>query len=234
MDKPQEKNRQTLIKMIERLDHEIGRILQTLNDEKLIDNTLVILTSDNGGEQKIARNLPLSGAKQMLSEGGIRVPLILRWPVMLPAGQEFSMPISAMDLTATIAAAAGVKPAPTKLFDGVDLVPALNGKIELSYDRPLFFRRRNVSVRESRNAIRQSAVRKGDWKYLRTYRPVGSGKYQAALYNLKKDIGEKKNVAAAYPEVAKGMRDLLGQWEHEMSKTAEPFPGVLPMKKTQK
>ena len=111
MDKPQEKNRRTLIKMIERLDHEIGRVLQTLNDKKLADNTLVILTSDNGGEQKIARNLPLSGAKQMLSEGGIRVPLILRWPAKLPAGQEFSMPISAMDLTATIATAAGVKPA---------------------------------------------------------------------------------------------------------------------------
>ena len=234
MDKPQEKNRQTLIKMIERLDHEIGRILKALNDEKLVDNTLVILTSDNGGEQKIARNLPLSGAKQMLSEGGIRVPLILHWPAMLPAGQEFSMPISAMDLTATIATAAGVKPAPSKLFDGVDLVPALKGKLDLDYDRPLFFRRRNVSVREGLNAIRQSAVRKGDWKYLRTYRPVGSGKYQTALYNLKRDISEKKNVAAAYPEVVKGMSDLLGQWEHEMSKTAESFPEVLPRKKTRK
>ena len=231
MDKPQEKNRQTLVKMIERLDHEIGRILQALNDKKLADNTLMILTSDNGGEQKIARNLPLNGAKQMLFEGGIRVPLILRWPVVLPAGREFSMPISAMDLTATIATAAGVKSMPDKLFDGVDLLPYLNGKLELDYDRPLFFRRRNVSVREGLNAIRQSAVRKGDWKYLRTYGPVGSGKHQAALYNLKKDIGEKKDLAAVYPEVTKAMSDLLGQWEHEMSKTAEPFPEVLPRKK---
>ena len=223
MDQPQEKNRPTLIKMIERLDLEIGRVLQALDDLKVADNTLVILTSDNGGEQKVSRNLPLGGAKQMLEEGGIRVPLILRWPGVLPEGMEFSTPVTAYDLTATVAAAGGAKPAPEKPFDGVDLVPVLTGNGELSADRPLFFRRRKVVAWQGVNYIRQSAVRKGDWKYLRTYKPVGSDKYKAALYNLNDGIAEENDLAASYPEKLKAMSNLLEQWEAEMAETAEPF-----------
>jgi len=227
-DKPRDKklieNRPTLIKMIERLDLEIGRVLKALEEEKVADNTLVIVTSDNGGAQVIGRNLPLGGAKQMLLEGGIRVPLILRWPGVLPEGAEFSIPVSAMDLTATVAAAGGAEARPGKAFDGVDLVPALTGKSELAADRPLFFRRRNVVAWKGLNSIRQSAVRKGDWKYLRTYKPIGTDRYQTALYNLKDDIAEENNLATSHPEKAKAMGKLLDQWETEMSKTAAPFP----------
>jgi arylsulfatase A len=226
-DPPGAKNRQTLVKMIQRLDLEIGRVLKTLDDQRIAKNTLVIMTSDNGGAQRVARNLPLSGAKQLLLEGGIRVPLILRWPGVLPEGKEFSSPVTAMDLTATIAAAGGAKPRPDTPFDGVDLLPALTGKAQLATERPIFFRRRMVSVRQNRNFIRQSAVRKGEWKYLRTYRFLGGGKfsdkYAAALYNLKEDIAEEKNLAASNPKKMKSLSDLLEQWESEMSKTAAPF-----------
>ncbi|MDP6359048.1 MAG: sulfatase-like hydrolase/transferase [Planctomycetota bacterium] len=232
LDPPGKKERKTLIKMIERLDLEIGRVLKALDDQKLAESTLVIMTSDNGGAQNIARNLPLSGAKQMLQEGGIRVPLILRWPGVLPAGKEFSAPVTAMDLTATVAAAGGTKPLPDTPFDGVDLLPALTGKAELKADRPLFFRRRTVSVRRNQNFIRQSAVRQGDWKYLRTYKRP-SDKYVAALYNLKHDIGEEKNLSATSPEKMKTLSDLLEQWEAEMSKTALPFTSSRPAKKGQ-
>ena len=75
--------------MIERLDLEIGRVLQTLDDQKIAQNTLVIMTSDNGGAQEVARNLPLSGAKQMLLEGGIRAPLIFAGPACCPMGRSF-------------------------------------------------------------------------------------------------------------------------------------------------
>ena len=224
LDPPGKKERKTLIKMIERLDLEIGRVLTALDDQKLAEKTLVILTSDNGGAQGIARNLPLSGAKQMLQEGGIRVPLILRWPGVLPKGKVFSVPITAIDLTATVAAAGNAKPRSDTPFDGVDLLPALTGKAELEMDRLLFFRRRKVTVWKNQNLIRQSAVRQGEWKYLRTYNMRDNTKFTAALYNLKQDIAEEKNIAASNPEKTKALSDLLEQWESEMSKTAAPFP----------
>lgn len=164
----------------------------------------------------------------MLLEGGVRVPLILRWPGVLPAGKEFSAPVNAMDLTATIAAVGNAKPRLETPFDGVDLLPSLTGKAELKADRPLFFRRRTVNVRQNRNVIRQSTVRKGDWKYLRTYKPIGSDKYQSALYHLCKDIAEEKNLATANPQKMKALSILLDQWELAMSKTAVPFLKVVP------
>lgn len=105
-------NRVILTKMLERFDPEIGRILKAFDDQQLADNTVAILTSDNGGAQKMAQNLPLSGVKQMLMEGGIRVPLTLRRPDVLPKSTTFSTPITAMDLTATIAAAEHTGPDP--------------------------------------------------------------------------------------------------------------------------
>ena len=110
------------------------------------------------------------------------MPLILRWPAVLPAGDEFTSPVTAMDLTATVAAAGGAEPRPDTPFDGVDLLPALTGKAELNADRPLVFRRRTVSVRQNQNVIRQSAVRQGKWKYLRTYNKRDNSKFTAAPY----------------------------------------------------
>jgi arylsulfatase A-like enzyme len=223
LDKKKVDNRPILIKMIERLDTEVGRVMKALQEQGVADNTLVIVTSDNGGALNIGRNLPLSKSKQWLEEGGIRVPYILHWPGVLPAGKTCSTPVSAYDLTATIAAAGGAKAHADKPFDGVDLVPALTGKSELDAERPLFFRRRNVVARKGENAIRQSAVRKGDWKILRTYKPVGSDKYQTALYNLKNDLGETTNLASTHPEKTKALSDLLDKWEADCARTAIPF-----------
>jgi len=234
-DKPRNKKkpetRATLIKMIERLDLEIGRVLKALDDQKLTKKTLVIVTSDNGGAQGIARNLPLSGAKQMLQEGGIREPMILRWPGVIPEGKEFSTPVTAMDLTATIAAAGGVKPRLDTPFDGVDVLPALTGQAELKADRPLFFRRRTVKVRQNQNDIRQSAVRQGDWKYLRTYSKRDNSKFAAALFNLTDDIAEENDLAASHSEKMAALSNLLDQWAAEMSKTAIPFAAASREKK---
>lgn len=232
MDAPQEKNRPTLIKMIERLDLEVGRVLQALEDQNVSDNTLVILTSDNGGEQKVARNLPLGGAKQMLEEGGIRVPYILRWPGVLPEGKVYRTPVTAYDLTATIAAAGSAEARPDKPFDGVDLVPAFTGSKKLAADRPIFFRRRNITVHRGENAIRQSAVRQGDWKYLRTYKPVGSNRYRESLYNLRDDIGEENNLITSHPERLNALSTLLDRWEEEVDSTGLAFEDVpLPSKR---
>ena len=235
-DPPGAKKRQTLIKMIERLDLEIGRVLEALDDQKIAGNTLVIVTSDNGGAQEVARNLPLRGAKQELLEGGIRVPLILRWPGVLPEGPGvLHRQMTAMDLTATVAAAGGARPRPDTPFDGVDLLPALTGREQLEAERAIFFRRRMVKARQRQDFIRQSAVRQGDWKYLRTYKFLGGGKfsdkYTASLYNLKEDIAEEKNLSASAPDKLKALGDLLDEWELEMSKTAALFIPAPPKKK---
>lgn len=216
-------NRPILVKMIERLDTEIGRVLAALDEEDLADNTLVILTSDNGGTKSMGRNLPLRGAKQQLLEGGIRVPLILRWPQVLPAGKTFHQPVTAMDLTATIAASGGAQARPGKAFDGVDLLSVLNGEAELPAARPLFFRRRHIVAWKGINAIQQSAVRQGDWKLLRSYRPIGSDRFHSALYHLKDDVGETRNLYARHPGKAKHLETLLEAWEAETAKTAIPF-----------
>jgi len=205
-------------KMIERLDLEIGRVLNALDELGLSEDTLVILTSDNGGHKggNVGRNLPLRGAKQGLEEGGIRVPLIFRWPGVLAKGTEFSEPIHAMDLTATIAAVGGASHRVDQPFDGMNVLPALKGEGELPSSRPFFFRR----FRGRTGHYQQSAVRQGDWKYLRSYR--GSEKYTEALYNLRSDIGETKDLTRSEPEKLKALRRLLEKWELEMSKTAAP------------
>ena len=226
MDPPGSKERKTLIKMVERLDLEIGRVLDALDKESIADETLVILTSDNGGAQGVSRNFPLSGGKQMLLEGGVRVPLILRWPTVLPAGEESAVPISAMDLTATIAAAGGVSPPENKSFDGVDMVPVLLGDTQISQSRPLFFRRRDITFRQNLNRIRQSAVRQGEWKYLRTYKKNDNEKYTATLFDLDNDIAEQNDISQANLERFQEMSELYENWEAEVAKTAVPFPAV--------
>lgn len=220
-DKKKAENRPTYIKMVERLDREIGRVLQALQEQGLAEKTLVILTSDNGAEPVIGRNLPLRGAKQELLEGGIRVPLILRWPGVLAAGKVFSRPVIAMDLTATMAAAGGAQLPPNAPFDGVDLMPALTGNAQLSPGRSDYWRRRMVNVSKNEYFIRQSAVRKGDWKYLRTYERLDTGKfsekYDEALYNLKNDIGEERNLARLEAAKLKEFRSLFSTWEEEIN-----------------
>lgn len=217
-NKPDE-GRKRLVKMIERLDLEIGRVMDTLDERGLAENTLVILTSDNGGAQGggIGRNLPLRGAKQMLEEGGIRVPFILRWPAVLAKGTEFTEPINAMDLTATIAAVGGASARPDQPFDGINLLPALTGSGRPPSDRPFFFRR----FTNRSQTYRQSAVRLGDWKFLRAY---AGTKQVDALYNLKDDIAETTNLAETNPEKLKALIELHDQWAAEMAKTAAPLP----------
>jgi len=100
---------------------------------------------------------------------------------VVPNGKEFTTSLSAMDLTATIAAVAGAKPRADAAFDGNNILPAVSGTSKLDANRPLFFRRRQIRVRQNQNVIRQSAFRQGDWKYLRTYNIRDNDKFSAAL-----------------------------------------------------
>ncbi len=185
--------------MITRLDRDVGRILDLLDELKLSENTLVIFTSDNGpitaGGQDpefFDSNGPLRDLKFTLYEGGIRVPMIARWPGRIAKGSESALVSDFADMFPTFAELAAAK-APSGL-DGVSLVPTLTGQTAQQKRRDHFYW----------EAAPQQAARRGDWKVYRRApdRPI-------ELYNLASDLGETTNVASAQPEIAKAMERLL-------------------------
>jgi arylsulfatase A-like enzyme len=199
-DDPTPATRKDYVRMLESADEGIGRILTALDRHGLSRNTLVVFTSDNGGEW-LSRNAPLSHRKSTLWEGGIRVPLLLRWPARLPAGKTSEQAAITMDLTATILAAAGAGAPPGHRPEGIDLLPILRGDSALA-DRQLFWR----IARPNRQ---QRAVRSGQWKLL-----VDGGQF--LLFDLRADPGEKHDLTAQRPELVVKLKTLLEAWEKDV------------------
>ncbi len=201
-DKPIDKGnwtkgtRDTYVKMVERMDQKVGEILDRLDKYNLASNTVVIFASDNGGDT-LSRNDPLSRKKGSLWEGGIRIPCIIRYPGVVPAGKAIDQAGIVMDLSATILALTGAKPPAGRTLDGEDLMPVILGK-EKPHPRTFFWRTKT-----------QDAVRSGPWKYLRD----GEKEY---LFNLDEDIAEKNNLAAQYPERLNELKALFKAWESQM------------------
>ena len=170
--------------MMRSMDAGIGRVLAALRRARLERDTLVIFTSDNGGE-RYSFNWPFSFQKLYLFEGGIRVPAIVRWPGVVPAGAVTEQAAITMDWTATILAAAGAEANAAQPLDGESLLPVLRGE-RSTYDRALFWRTR-----------RRAAARIGRWKY------VQEGNVEH-LYDLGVDLGEKTDLkdreAAAFAD----------------------------------
>lgn len=209
------------IELIQNLDRQTARILATLKETGFDQNTLIVFTSDNGGH-KAGRNLPLNGHKQELLEGGIRVPLIIAQPGLIAAGRVIKDPVIAMDLTATITAAAQVPADRASSFDGLDLLPLLTGKEATLPERPLFFRRRHVDARAGTTTVQAKAVRQGPWKLLiDTRRP---GKEKVSLYNLETDLPETTDLSAKAPEVLHRLREKLTSWEAQVDTEAAKAP----------
>ncbi len=190
-----EANRSDYIAMVEAMDGGIGRILDRLDERGLAENTLVLFTYDHGGRH-LVRSDPLFHGFGTLWEGGIRVPLILRWPGRLEAELTVDQPAIAMDVTATILDAAG-REASAEGLDGTSLFPTIENPDE-GADRALFWR-----------MGRMKAVRKRNWKY------VIDGNTQL-LFDLDSDIGERHNAFAAQPEVAGELREALAAWERSL------------------
>lgn len=190
--------------MVRILDEGVGRIMRELRRKGLDDDTLVIFVSDNGGE-RYSYNWPLTGAKNQLNEGGIRVPTILRWPGKIPAGRESEQVVTTMDLTASILACAGVTPRADSPLDGVNVLPVLTGDAA-EQERRLFWRHRGFGAQGPPNA----AVRDGNLKYLRTAAGVES------LYDLENDWHEQANVADLQPADLARLRDQWSAWNAEL------------------
>lgn len=184
--------------MMKSLDAGVGRVLETLKESGLERNTLVIFTSDNGGE-RFSYHWPFTGQKMDLHEGGVRVPAIVTWSGVTPAGIVSDQPVITMDWTATMIAAAGAKPSSEYPLDGEDITDVLRGKRPL-FDRNFFWRTK-----------RQGAMRNGSWKYIRD----GKGE---SLHDLTVDEREQANFAQAQPERLAAFRNQFEIWESKMQR----------------
>jgi len=217
----------TYAAMIETMDTNIGRLMSTLDKEGLTDNTLVLFTSDNGGIWKISRQWPLRAGKGSYYEGGIREPLIVRWPGKVKAGSHCDVPVSGLDFLPTFIEVAQTK-TPNKILDGNSLVPLLTHTGTLK-ERPLYwhfpiylqaYSLDNTDSRDNKFRTRPgSVIRLGDWKLHQYFE-----NNDLELYNLKTDIGEKNNLSKKHPEKTKELLALLNNWRKE---TKAPVPTKL-------
>jgi arylsulfatase A-like enzyme len=185
-------------KMIHHMDVGIGKLVQALRDSGQLDNTLIVFTSDNGGE-RFSDNWPLVGGKMDLTEGGIRVPYIAHWPAGISSGQVSEQHCLTMDWSATMLAAGGAQA--VQPLDGVSLLPVLQGGA--AFERPLYWRMNHRS---------QRAYRSGDWKYLK----VDDHEY---LFNIPADERERANHASREPQRLAQMRSAWEAW-------AATMPGI--------
>jgi arylsulfatase A-like enzyme len=196
-------SRKDYVKMLERMDQGVGRILKAIDRYQLAKDTLVIFTNDNGGE-RLSDNGPLFHHKGTLWEGGIRVPCILRWPGKLPKGAVCRQPGIMMDLTASVLAATSTPPSAKLPLDGRDMVPVLRANTT-GEERALFWR-------IDRPDRKQKACRRGNWKYIR------DGSDTDMLFDLENDVGERRNLAFRYPKVVAELRGQLASWEADLAR----------------
>jgi arylsulfatase A-like enzyme len=191
-------NIHTYRRMIEHMDEGIGQIMAALEAEGVARDTLVVFTSDNGGE-RFSDNWPLVGGKMDLTEGGIRVPWIAHWPAAIGAGGSSEQQCMTMDWSATMLEAAGVAPHPDYPLDGVSLLPVLRDPLH-SFERPLYWRMNHRS---------QRALRRGRWKYLK----VDNHEY---LFDIPADERERANLAPREPARLQAMRADWQAWNATM------------------
>ena len=191
--------RKTYAAMVSAVDDGIGLLLDKLEEQGELKNTMIFFLSDNGGPINVngSRNTPLRDGKSSLYEGGVRVPFAMMWQAAIREPVIFSQPVSSLDIAATFAARAGAKPA--NKLDGTDLVPFITGEKEGSPHEALFWRKFDSG---------DYAVRNGKFKLV-NYRDS-----QDALFDLEKDIEESRNIDEL--EVTEALLEQKEAWESEM------------------
>jgi len=215
--------------MIESMDKSLGRIMDKLDELKLAENTILIFFSDNGGNmydlidgKTATNNFPLKMGKGNIHEGGVKVPCIISWPGKISPNQVSEQLISSIDFYPTLLEIAGLKPLKNQILDGVSLCPLLlKGKVlkkrELYCHFPHYV--------PATDNYPSTSVRMGDWKLIRVY---GEGLDQTSayeLYNLKTDVGESNNLAAANPKLVAKLDKLI---ENHVNETQGIFPIINP------
>jgi arylsulfatase A-like enzyme len=222
-------HRRTFLAMMASLDENVGRLLASLRELGLEEDTLVFFLSDNGGAtgaprkrpdapfefgRNASRNDPFRGDKRDLLEGGIRVPFLVQWKGHLPAGVTYDEPVISLDVVPTVLAAAGVEPLSTRPLDGVDLLPFLTGERRGAPHEALYWRFNFLPLPV---VARRWAIRAGRWKLVRNdvEEPI-------ALYDLEADPGERNDLAAREPELVKALQTRWKRWNAQMRPPAWP------------
>lgn len=209
----------TMGAMVEVLDDNIGRLMQALKDHQLDDNTIVIFTSDNGGNMydtvdgtTPTNNHPLRSGKGNNYEGGVRIPLIIRWPGNTKPGSVSESVVSSVDHYPSLLEMTHQKLLPDQHKDGVSYLPALKG---MKFDRGPILCDMPHPVWATYN-VPNTFVRDGDWKMYRFWHDSGNDlKHRHELYNLRDDIGETKNLASKRPDLIKEMSNILETYYEE-------------------
>lgn len=179
------------------MDRQVARVLATLKRLRLDDNTIIVFTSDNGGE-RFSKTWPFSGHKTELLEGGLRVPGIVRWPGVAKPRSVSDVPMMSMDWMPTFLAAAGTAPHPDYPSDGIDIRAQIGGA--RLPDRPLFWRYKNRA---------QQAHREGPWKYLK----IDDNRF---LFNVVDDPMERANLKDREPARFRHMTAAYAAWDATM------------------
>jgi len=217
----------TYAAMIESMDDAIGTLLDTLDRLKLADRTIIIFTSDNGGNMyneidgtTPTSNAPLRGGKATMFEGGTRVPCVIAWPGLTKTGSRSDVPIQSEDYYPTLLAGLGLKPLPEQRFDGTNILPALKGGT-LAREALFQYFPHNPGVPDWLPPA--VSVHQGDWKLIRIFHGGEKGAHRHLLYNLKEDLGEKNNLAASQPARVKQMDALIESFLSD-TKAVVPIP----------
>ena len=210
----------TYAAMIQSVDESVGRIVRKLDELGIAGRTVVMFMSDNGGLVPVTSNSPLRAGKGTMYEGGIREPMIVRWPGVVEPGSTCDVPVTSVDFYPTILEIAGAKGVPGQNVDGVSLVPLLKRTGALQRDAIYW----HYPHYHPGGATPCGAVRQGDYKLIEFYE---DGRVE--LYNLRKDIGERNDVASDMPEMAAGLRKKLADWRRVVNaQMPTPNPDYVP------
>lgn len=204
--------------MIRSVDQGVGRIMALLKELNLDDHTIVIFYSDNGHNGRASNSHLLRGAKGMLYEGGVRVPLIVRWPGVVQPGSVCDEPVQHVDFYPTFLEITGAQPAPSHVLDGLSMLPLLQsaGQARLERDAIFWHFPGYLGGRLSP----ATAMRARDWKLIEFFEDGGT----LELYNLAQDIGEQRNLADQMPEKRDALHALMLQWRRHVN---APMPEPL-------
>ena len=210
--------------MVESMDQAVGNVLNALDRLELTDNTVVFFMSDNGGlstrEGSPTSNVPLRAGKGWLYEGGIREPMIVRWPGVTVPGSECNHPVISTDFYPTMLEIAGIKALPEQHCDGVSFAPLLKDST-LPTDRPIFWHYPHYG---NQGGFPGAAVRLGDYKLIEFFEDK-----HVELYNIADDISEKNNLTEKLPDKATELRQMLHDWQKSVNaRFPTPNPNAVP------